>query len=1003
MFTNNKKNINSKDKNEDGNKLNSLNCKNLRSTIFKATINAKNRQNLDDVTTAIKTLTATENTDSTAKGNKSKKQREKSKWNQENPRLREPYLNNEVEKLYANPANEMNFLDGLGVKEGNPRSKIYIERPTKVQTIFNMRTRNVPLFTLTENPKEVNCSVGKKSIKISDSQTKFQKPIVPKIIEELDYKNPFNLDFQGFDWKETYNRDEQIEQNKREYFKQKNNYSKKEFMKQKTYETIDDNRQKSFGLPDFFKIQGEPLENHETISNVDLNVPVFERPEPEAIPFIPESKVQAQLIRTTDKPKNLKIINEQFRIRQKQVENRFQKKTKKEQILMTKNLEKDQNNRDNYVLNLGLEQVSDSNDKNKELQDKVENLPSIYKGKTYPHTMNELKYYKRVMNRKNREIKNYAALKTDFYRKIGKDKIFKEKDIQADENSNNADPPMNEQSTDDEDGLSVGPKISNQYQLRGFKSKLNREPRGLIGAKAKLKEDHVQQTCATRGEWLETVAPKKKNPIIFKNCPSTIIPRTVPTDDDFSILTKTTIHPNPIGVSPIIEMINNLLPVQSKCKIEENNPVFVRPKNIKIKKFNLTGYLYGSVKHEKDDFESQLKKIKRKGLNKMGVPLEMVDRRNVEFDRNQTIIKQRNKQRLIAIGAEEKHIEENNGSLNNKIIDVISENASETESNSDWIPDKNEQINDSSSDDSQSQKEIHSLTNIKAPKFRESTIRHHPRQFRERASIDIDKNQHVPRIMKIDSDIVIRSNLKIPKTKYSKILGVRHHHDHLDHSQHKEIKVMYMPKIPKDKNENSNQQLIEPTFYDYKTEFSFPQPPESVIHTRHPTEFKNTPNKINFHKYIHDKFLKFRSQIGVDSNSTKIDPDLLKQFEEEIRSIESCFTSDTSSNGTNFTNDSGSFLLIQDKKVPIAYLTKSCVPFEEVDRTRITADRLTDMNEEKNPYYRVPFCGQRQLMRKIVQPQDKFFTSAVRSRFGIRERLKVHLPEYNDELLGELF
>lgn len=83
-------------------------------------------------------------------------------WNRERPRKWDPWENGNFSKPHGNEPNEVNFLGGLGPNVGHARSKFLIKRPTQVQKIYNMRTRNQPVFTFCEDPRQANNVVAKK-------------------------------------------------------------------------------------------------------------------------------------------------------------------------------------------------------------------------------------------------------------------------------------------------------------------------------------------------------------------------------------------------------------------------------------------------------------------------------------------------------------------------------------------------------------------------------------------------------------------------------------------------------------------------------------------------------------------------------------------------------------------------------------------------------------------------------------------------------------------------
>lgn len=57
--------------------------------------------------------------------------------------------------VYNPPANEINFMGGLGTKVGNVRSKVHTNRPTANQQLLKMRTSNRILVTFCEDPGEL--------------------------------------------------------------------------------------------------------------------------------------------------------------------------------------------------------------------------------------------------------------------------------------------------------------------------------------------------------------------------------------------------------------------------------------------------------------------------------------------------------------------------------------------------------------------------------------------------------------------------------------------------------------------------------------------------------------------------------------------------------------------------------------------------------------------------------------------------------------------------------
>lgn len=179
-------------------------------------------------------------------------------------------------------------------------------------------------------------------------------------------------------------------------------------------------------------------------------------------------------------------------------------------------------------------------------------------------------------------------------------------------------------------------------------------------------------------------------------------------------------------------------------------------------------------------------------------------------------------------------------------------------------------------------------------------------------------------------------------------------------------------------------------------------PKSDPYQSRQSTEY--LPDKAKFLATVNDQFEKSKLKIGSSMQVQQqwfIDKEkYVQQLREEIESIKSCKSSVSSLNCTNFTNESGSFLILEGQKVPLNYITKARVPFEEIDRCRVTARKLDKHDEYYGPYYTVPFAGQKMEMRKICLPKDKFFTCGVRSRYGIRNRLQVNVPSFADDKIG---
>lgn len=125
-----------------------------------------------------------------------------------------------------------------------------------------------------------------------------------------------------------------------------------------------------------------------------------------------------------------------------------------------------------------------------------------------------------------------------------------------------------------------------------------------------------------------------------------------------------------------------------------------------------------------------------------------------------------------------------------------------------------------------------------------------------------------------------------------------------------------------------------------------------------------------------------------------------QQIVEQQKSVESCLSSASSSLCTNFTDDSGSFMVFFDVKVPLDYVCKSEVPFEPRNENHMKAEVVKQRDEYFGPYFVVPHSGQRIAMRELCVPEDRFYTQQTRARAGLRERLKVNVEPIERQSIG---
>ncbi|CRK92367.1 CLUMA_CG005955, isoform A [Clunio marinus] len=140
--------------------------------------------------------------------------------------------------------------------------------------------------------------------------------------------------------------------------------------------------------------------------------------------------------------------------------------------------------------------------------------------------------------------------------------------------------------------------------------------------------------------------------------------------------------------------------------------------------------------------------------------------------------------------------------------------------------------------------------------------------------------------------------------------------------------------------------------------------------------------KKSYKEVISSKLEAYKSQNKVGSNKTTEDNILVVEKNSSLSSI-----------GTNFTNDSGSFLLEMDKKIP-----KSDINLKRKFKNR---SLLTTKDEEKSLQpFTIPGIENYNIANELHKPKDRFHTHQTRSCANIRERIKIESPAYHDERIG---
>ncbi|XP_017013649.2 uncharacterized protein [Drosophila takahashii] len=345
--------------------------------------------------------------------------------------------------------------------------------------------------------------------------------------------------------------------------------------------------------------------------------------------------------------------------------------------------------------------------------------------------------------------------------------------------------------------------------------------------------------------------------------------------------------------------------------------------------------------------------------------------------------------------------------------------------------------------------------NMPAPKEREKTLTIHPRRRRDYATErvpsaifnEVLQNSPLPLLEQPEPEKLRFANVRTKKRPYTEIFEARHHHDHWAPTQVKNVHVQYQPKTvlpeitkvakkvrePVVKFERANppsskyvnKDLTMPS-YDFGQMISehlsatrtdnkeaageivpdLCRPYDFVFHSRDPEELA----KLDFpgRKQYLDLLRETREAIyetkDIEPGEERLLVDrraVVADLEEDLRSIENCLTSLSSSECTDLSNDSGSYMVIEDKtKLPLDYIRKPLVPFEEMRRARFHAAVIDVNAEDEDPYRMLPFSGQHKEQADMLGPKDTFFTFSTRLRNSLRLRLEVPVPDVRKTLLG---
>lgn len=764
-----------------------------------------------------------------------------------------------------------------------------------------------------------------------------------------------------------------------------------------------------------------------------------------------------KVYRSADKPCNQKLIIQEKEERRERYKNLYLKRKERQEQERQANKIKEQTEADNFGIILADKNfkkiVSNINETIERSAGKVFVLPQPkIERRKFPRTMHETEIFKKALKRKNLALRDKARIVNEFFwERKGKVKKLPEAELEISSNIDGLDEKvseLSEQSTDDEDNMKVGKKGS-QFKLRGFQYKLGLNLRGKLNENEKQKHTRKEKGCITREQWLKELAPKKQQ-IKLDVEKGTLKSRTP--DDPHLVL-----FPPPFGFKPPKAKQSAVREFREKPlghhyeRVLRKNLKFAKPRlRYNVKKFNLISYRFGDAAKRFSQIRDSMTGLP---MLKLKTTNEFMHAKALKEKRRQEEIKQR---RLQLLGIPCRPVKKSR-------LQTICENSS-TSSDTDWVPNR-KPVEDfvKECDENrfqQTKREIRPLRmrcNMPAPKHREPTIRQHPHNPRDYRHLRVPSEildhtiltTNVPYLRKLNEDKIQYANVGLERRPYTDKFEARHHHDHWNATQVKQVKVHYhaevvKPEITKVKKKSDrvvleNFRFANPPCNEFvDMELTLPQydiegmlkdhaksgktktkeatviktkdlctQKDYKLRTRDPDELQELdyPGRQEYLQLIKDvrESLKDSKQQEEQGEKLYVDKSaVLAELEEDLKSIESCLTSLSSSVCTNFTNDSGSFLLMEGKeKIPLDYLRKSTVPFEELQRSRFQVVPIDVDKEHANPFQVMPFSGQSKAQQELAGAKDSFFTFNTRLKNGLRLRLEVPVEDVTQKLIGK--
>ncbi|XP_023174968.1 uncharacterized protein LOC111602221 [Drosophila hydei] len=915
-------------------------------------------------------------------------------------------------------------------------------------------------FFLTQDPRKTHCLANPSALrhkKLTDDQ---QFKLISKMVkhgdnvcastgsessdshicEVIDLENPVNLDFQGMDYKNTYEKDEQDQQNQQTYWRVVRYMTRRRTKKQTANKVEAELQAERLAIPPVF----------------DTNIkdkPVVDKPPPKDFKL-------AELYRSPDKPANKAKIAEEHKRREaryKDIYLRSKERTAQRELERKRVEAAELEIQARTVAERDLqEDVAKIDDDIERSFRKFEYIPPVIrKRKFFPKTLTETERLKAIMHKENCVRRDLARVTQEFFlERTGKLKKFPEATHQLrceDSIDGSVGTTPSEQSSDDEDYLKVG-KIGDKFQLRGFHFKHGDGLRGKLHRSQIMEGQRTVKGCLTRDEWLNQLAPRKEP--IKLDVERGIIKVLDPDDPKLDLFPPQgmSLHKHE-KKSAIKEFIDKPLGLHYH-RVLRKNLKLVKPKlKYHVKKFNLIRYVFPEkiiVPDAPDQLDADVV-----DASKVETTLEYLTLKNKVTKAKHLKAKLARMNLLGLTCVEAKQLREQSP------CDV-----KEEEVDLDWVPPQEVLKQTTPSSEEAYNPEyrmkaggenvpIDQRGNMPAPEFREQTLHIHPRRRRnyetERVPSaqfnDAIQNSGMPLLEKVMPDHIKYVNVRTPKRPFTTKFEARHHHDHWDPTQAKTVHVHYQTKtvypkitvqvqpervpivnfikanppckkyvdtdltLPKYDFEKMIADHLAATRVDTKDGArevvqDLCQPYDFVFHSRDPEELANLdfPGRKQYLDFLREtrEALYETKEIDPEEERLLVDRKAVEaDLEEDLKSIEQCLSSLSSSECTNLSKDSGSFLMLEDEtKIPLDYIRKPLVPFEEMRRSRFQAEVIDVDAEEENPFRMLPFSGQHKEQAAMLGPKDSFFTFSSRLRNGLRLRLEVPVSRANQMLIG---